>query len=525
MSTVSVKTRQQLHEVVSAFEAPLVIVDKSGTIEVANQKLCDLLGSAAGSVEGGKFSDIFRASMPEDQLTGKLRKAIETAAKPWRACLHVQDAEGRDIHFNAKFSVMQPSAGYVSVLVLLSQIEKGEAATRTPEQSTMAEIRSMVSSAGGKFTAGQLEMIGLEEVRMSLGDRWERLASRVYSIADSILKSRLSEDDVFRRDAEGNYIICFARLSNEPAWFKAKALGQEIREALLGEDATDQLAEFKLDADTRERMSGVRSATYEIEILAEEVDGIPDVVGLIKGKIETASALLKKKAASLLRSLAENRAVQFIGVKSIDGKNVPIQLATFDANTEAGAQWLRQVHDNAPKLVEQLDTMLLGAVLERMYQVTPVTFPVTFVDVNFKTLHSPHSARSYYDIFGSATGQPAQSLIINVGDIPVNLHHGRISEVFRFLRNYCRYTAIRLTKPILGNINLAESRISLVTIDFPDLQLMLKRDTNAVIVLFKQLRHFNVRVAVNHIPSALCLQALQELRPDFYTMSPYADAS
>lgn len=523
MSNASVKTKQQLHEVVSLIEAPLVIVDASGTIEIANQKLCDLLGSAAGSFEGRKFADKFHTGLPEDQLVGKFRKAIEAAEAPWSVNIVARDAEGRDICLKAKFSVIQPSADYISVLAVLSRIENGDAAKRPSEQSTEAEVRLMVADAAGQFTAGHLEMIGLEEVRMALGDRWDRLASRVYSIADAILKSRLSNDDVFRRDAEGNYIICFAKLSNERAWFKARALGQEIRKALLGEDANDQLADFKLDANTRERMSGVRSATYEIKIPTDEIDAIPDVIGLIKDKIASASAHLKKVAASQLRSLAETCAVQFIGVKSIDRKCVPIQRATFDAVSEAQAQRLQHVYGNAPKLMEQLDAMLLGGVLERMNQMDPETMPVTVVGVDFQTLASPHSARSYYDIFGSTVGEPAQSLIINVGDIPVDLHHGRIAEVLRYLRNYCRYTALRLTKPTLGNVNLAESRISLATIDFHDLQLMLRRDPNAVPALVKQLRQHNVRIAIDHIPDVQNLQALHEVKPDFYTMRPYGD--
>ena len=54
---------------------------------------------------------------------------------------------------------------------------------------------------------------------------------------------------------------------------------------------------------------------------------------------------------------------------------------------------------------------------------------------------------------------------------------------------------------------------------------MLRRDTNAVMSLFKKLRQYNVRVAIDNIPGAQCLQALQKVKPDFYTMSPYGDES
>ena len=147
----------------------------------------------------------------------------------------------------------------------------------------------MVSAKAGRFTAGHLEMIGLGQVRSTLGERWEKLAERVYDIADKILKARLSREDVFHRDADGNYVICFASLSGEQAWFKANVIGQEICEALIGKEVDDKFAEFKLDDATRQRMLDVKTGTYEIDIPQEELDEIPDVMSLIPDRVGKAA--------------------------------------------------------------------------------------------------------------------------------------------------------------------------------------------------------------------------------------------
>jgi hypothetical protein len=225
-------------------------------------------------------------------------------------------------------------------------------------------------------------MIGLDEVRAVLGDRWEKLASRVYGIADRILNARLSKEDVFRRDAAGNYIICFARLCDEQAWFKAKAIGQEIRETLVGDEADDSFAEFQLDVATRERLSGVKAETYEINVSEDEIDAVPDITALLRGKVREASGRFRKRAAAVLVQLAESVKVEFLSVQSRTTRR--IQSARFDAASRMLVERLCNVYDDSPKLLAQLDALLLGKTLEKIYETEDRENPVSTVASSFR---------------------------------------------------------------------------------------------------------------------------------------------
>ena len=111
----------------------------------------------------------------------------------------MRDAARGPKHLEAKFSVVRPTEGRqsgskVRVLALVSPVKpsdgepaKGHKPVEAPapptaappalaDQSTVDEVRKMVVAKSGQFTAGHLELIGLDDVRDTLGDRWEKLA-------------------------------------------------------------------------------------------------------------------------------------------------------------------------------------------------------------------------------------------------------------------------------------------------------------------------------------------------------------
>ena len=522
MSRLEVTVDQRLNDMVATIDAAVIIVDSSGMIEVANDQAAALLGRRREMIENESIAALF-SGPAVNGLVSKIRDAHRGDGEPWTEIVTVPLPDGGNLRIVANFSLVQPAADHISVLAVLTPAEPAATETRAPSQSTAAEVRSMVSAKAGRLTAGHLEMIGLDQVRSTLGDRWEKLAGRVYDVADRILRTRLSREDVFRRDADGNYVICFASLCGEQAWFKAKALGQEICESLIGKEADDMFAEFKLDEATRERMLDVKTGTYEIEIGQEELDEIPDVMGLIGNQVATAASQLRRNAASLLTALAESGEIRFVGVKGLSGKALPLQLTAFDPESQKSAEQLRQTYCDSPKLLAQLDGLLLGKALERLMRANPASVPVTVIGVHFSTLADRACARAYFDILGNAEGKAATSLILRVHEVPTELHRGRITEVLRTLRNVSRATAIRLTRPTLGNIDIAEARVAIVSFEFSKLASMYRSDQKNMLSMIALLRRYKVRIGVEAITaSRYSKDILAIVKPDLVTYASHS---
>lgn len=84
--------------------------------------------------------------------------------------------------------------------------------------------------------AGRFGLIGLSELRESVGPRWPALEGRVRALAEAVISRHLTAGDVFEVQEDGSYVVLFARLEQDAADFKCRVIGREITEKLLGSD-------------------------------------------------------------------------------------------------------------------------------------------------------------------------------------------------------------------------------------------------------------------------------------------------
>ena len=84
-------------------------------------------------------------------------------------------------------------------------------------------------------SAGRINLIGLDEVRAALGDRWRAVAVRAMESAEVVLKRRCGPQDSYSRADDTSFVVCFGGLSEREASFRASMIGREIRDRLIGQ--------------------------------------------------------------------------------------------------------------------------------------------------------------------------------------------------------------------------------------------------------------------------------------------------
>jgi hypothetical protein len=103
-------------------------------------------------------------------------------------------------------------------------------APQAPSEPAPAKSRARRET----LPVGKFSFVGLRHIRDELGARWPGMAERVHSLAESVISRHLLHGDVFEVDAEGDYVVLFCQLSEREAEFKARAIGREITQRLLG---------------------------------------------------------------------------------------------------------------------------------------------------------------------------------------------------------------------------------------------------------------------------------------------------
>lgn len=103
---------------------------------------------------------------------------------------------------------------------------------RETELAGLIERQRQTSTS---LMAGSFELVGLDDIKDALGERWSGLASRACELAEEGIRRRISETDVLQVLSDTEFSICFARLDRAAAEERAKKISREIKQELFAE--------------------------------------------------------------------------------------------------------------------------------------------------------------------------------------------------------------------------------------------------------------------------------------------------
>jgi hypothetical protein len=118
-------------------------------------------------------------------------------------------------------------ARITSVTTATGDTKRFRIVTMRPDGLGMPAIRSE--------SVGRIKLVGLDEVRAALGDRWPAAAERAMATAEIVIKRNCGPEDSFSRVDDTSFLMCFGGLSEEESSFRAAMIGREIRNRLIGQ--------------------------------------------------------------------------------------------------------------------------------------------------------------------------------------------------------------------------------------------------------------------------------------------------
>jgi PAS domain S-box-containing protein len=210
-------TQRLLTKVFTSVDAPVAIVNGAGRIVMTNPQLDGLLGYKPNGLVGLPTLDL---------VAPEARARVEAVIKQ-------QIADGRDSIQSAPVRRADGSELIVritSVIATAGEAKKFRILTLRPEASGVTRTRLE--------SVGHIKLVGLDEVRSALGERWAAVAGRAMATAEAVIKKRCGPEDSFSRADETSFLVCFGRLSEEESAFRAAMISREIRNRLIGQGET-----------------------------------------------------------------------------------------------------------------------------------------------------------------------------------------------------------------------------------------------------------------------------------------------
>ena len=126
-----------------------------------------------------------------------------------------------------------------AMLLALSE----DASPPVPSETDRVSPRPLAEMRGSAPTvvAGSIQLLGMAEIKRSLGARWSAVADGACRIAEQTIQRRLSDGDAYQRHGEESFVLCFASPDRARAEATAKAIADEIASRLASQAPEAQL--------------------------------------------------------------------------------------------------------------------------------------------------------------------------------------------------------------------------------------------------------------------------------------------
>jgi PAS domain S-box-containing protein len=420
-----------LAKVFMSVDEAVVIINAAGRILMTNPRIDHLLGYLHNELVG-RFSLDLVAPEVRAPIADTIKRQMEL---------------GTDQTYVApllKADGSQVLTSITSVIVSTEDTKRFRILTLRAHAGAPGRMRSE--------TASRIKLVGLDEVRAAMGERWHAVAERAMATAEAVIKRRLGNQDSYSRVDDTSFLMCFGALSERDASFRAAVIGREIRDRLIGQ-GNDPDAAFvqSIAAEVRFPDNG-ETAESARTILLDGLDA----------QLER----LEREARQTLRSALSGVAGELRRISGTRTNETLAMQVGFPQDLErAIVTALAALPPEETKAFDQ-DGLLLGLAMREVLasmargDATPV-----LVNVRFDVFASRQATERYLATCLRIDPRVASRLILLLASLPEGLPKTRQLECINRLRPFCRgigYHVVELAS--LATIDLSFSGTPIVSL-------------------------------------------------------------
>lgn len=404
-------TRQQqaaiqglLAKVFLAVKAPVAIVSHDGLIQMTNPALDELLRYPTGGLVGKKAMDF---------NTPDMRPTVQAARER-------QIADGRD--YTAATKLLRADGSEVAVDITSTTVQRED--LRRFRIITVLP-RADSAPAVSVRVAGKIKLIGLDEVKESLGSRWNAVAERAMASAEHVIRRRCGPRDTCTRTKDGGFLICFSECSEDEAALRAAAIAREIRSKLIGEGDTPSVA-------------NVSSIAASIEVPDTPGQSTDALAAILEERVNTRLAQIEAKARDTLKAALLSRAYRLEQVRSRRTRDVAAEFVKLRSDQENSVIAAYSALAMADRQNFDLDRLMLGhAADQAVAQIGSGGSRLIMVNLDFEVFLDRRRTERYAAACEALDPRLRERLVLVLCGIPRGFPKSRMLECVLRLRPYC----------------------------------------------------------------------------------------
>jgi len=139
-------------------------------------------------------------------------------------------------------------------------------------KSAMVDFCRNNKMAADALMAGNVEMLGLENLKEKFGPNWVKVRGKVHLLTETIIKKTITPHDVYVLANAEQFIVLFGKDDRKTANLKARKIAREVNRRLHGsgaeagfEGVVVKSLVLEVPRDDPEKLTGVKELTQTVE--------------------------------------------------------------------------------------------------------------------------------------------------------------------------------------------------------------------------------------------------------------------
>ena len=421
-------TQRLLASVFGVIDNPLLVADNTAAIIMSNAALSRQLGWGVFDTIGKPLSMLVHES--GRPALERLIAAQDSVDQTKQLNLKLLHRKGTPIAGVLHLTVIkQPDQQQYFVVKLEIAADSASAAPVNFEHA----VRQVLGKQSGAapVVAGKLQLVGLEAIRENLGDRWPEVAERSLALAERIIKKHCQAGDVCRRSGDDGFLVFFDRLTESEAQFKARAIGDEIREKLMGE--VPEVME-------------VQVASYAASVVVDAADAAGDeeaIIDALEKRLETERRRVEVKARETAQSGLRSGKAIFQHIQTEQHQPAPILAVRMPKAIRIAVDTLLSFGKN-PYGLEAEIFLLTGASERILATMGQNNSDLIVTSVRFTTLSHARDCETWLKVARTLGDAGRRQVVVEVVDLPRDVAQARLMDLATRLSTLFRAVAFEL---------------------------------------------------------------------------------
>jgi PAS domain-containing protein len=469
-----------LAKVFLCVKAPVAIVSDTGLIHMTNPAMDDLLACAPGALVGKRAIDCNVPSFRPAAIAAVQRQGED--GQGYSMATRLLCADGREIPVELISTTMQrDDLRRFRIITVLHRLDVPSATVHV---------------------AGNIRLIGLDEVKEALGPRWAAVAARAMTSAEHVIRHRCGSHDTWSRTADGGFLICFGTATEDEAAFRASAMAREIRNRLIGEGETDATA----------AVSAIAAAVDVPQVPGRSPDMLATAIG---ERLNSRLAQIEARARDTLGHAVLSTRCRLEPVRDRRTHGIVADFARLPLEQE---QRILAAYSTLPMNQRQnfdFDRLVLGvAANQAISEIAAGSGRLVLVNVDFEVFLDRRRTERYVAECKALDDRLRQRLVLVLSGLPNGVPKSRVLDCVMRLRPFCHGIGFQSDSMEVPLVEFSLLAAAIVVLQDTGASVDTARLAKAV----DGLHAYQARVLVRHVKSWVAVKPLAQLGVDLVSV-------